>query len=144
MAAAANIQALANASQTAVQQVIQQNKPQCEVIFSATPGHTNPDQPIDYTSRIGNDLWKQATTSLPHKFDVESSQIHQFIEDLRDRAVASGWSAGQGNIVDIPDSGGTSRNLIKQYGQLSRQSVQEHVAGYLGQSNSQRSQNANV
>jgi hypothetical protein len=58
MAAAANIQALANAIQTAVQQAIQQNQPQCEVIFSATPGCTNPDQPIDYTSRNGNDLWK--------------------------------------------------------------------------------------
>jgi hypothetical protein len=73
---------------------------------------------------------------------VESSQIYQFIEFLRDRAVSLWWLAGQGNIIDIPDSGGTSRNLIKQYGQLSRQNVQEHVAGNFGQSNLQRSQNA--
>jgi hypothetical protein len=118
MAAATNIQALANVIQTAVQQSIQQNQPHHEVIFPATPGRSNPDQPMDYTSRIGNNLWKQATATPPHKFDVESSQVHQFIEDLRDRAVASGWLAGQGIIIDIPDSGGTSRNLIKEFGQL--------------------------
>jgi hypothetical protein len=142
MAAAANIQALANAIQTAVQQAIQQNQPQRQVIFSASPGCSNPDQPIDYASCIGNDLWKQSTTSLPRKCNMESSQIYQFIEDLHDRAVSSGWLAGQGNSIDIPDSGGTSRKLIKQYGQLSRQNVQKHVAGYLDQSNSRRSQNA--
>ena len=71
MAAAANIQALANAIQAAVQQALQQNQPQQQPVFAATPGCSNPDQPIDYTTRIGNDLWKQATSSLPHKFDVE-------------------------------------------------------------------------
>jgi hypothetical protein len=76
------------------------------------------------------------------KFDVESSQIHQFIEDLRDRAVATGWLNGQENIIDIPDSSGTSRNFIKQYCQLSRQNVQENVVAHLGHNNLQRSQNA--
>jgi len=142
MAAAAIIQTLANAIQAAVQQALQQNQPQHQPVFSETAGRSNPDQPIDYTTRIGNDLWKQATSSLPHKFDVESSQINQFIEDLRDWAVASGWLAGQGNVIDIPDSSGNSRHLIKQYGQLSKQNVQEHVASYLGQNNSRRSQNA--
>ena len=64
MAAAANIQALANAIQAAVQQALQQNQPQQQPVFSATPGRSNPDQPIDYTTRIGNELWKQATSSL--------------------------------------------------------------------------------
>jgi hypothetical protein len=118
MAAAAIIQTLANAIQAAVQQALQQNQPQHQPVFSETAGRSNPDQPIDYTTRIGNDLWKQATRSLPHKFDVESSQINQFIEDSRDWVVASGWLAGQGNIIDIPDSSGNSRHLhlIKQYG----------------------------
>jgi hypothetical protein len=102
----------------------------------------NPDQQIAYTSRIGNDQWKQATTTLSRIFDVESSQIHQFIEDSRNRAVASGWLAIQGNIIDFPDLSGTSRNLIKQYGQLIKQNFQEHMAGYLGQNKSRRSQNA--
>ena len=58
MAAAANIQALANAIQAAVQQALQQNQPQQQSAFSATPGRSNPDQPIDYTARIGNHVWK--------------------------------------------------------------------------------------
>ena len=75
-------------------------------MFATTPGGANPDQPIDYTTRIAHDLWKQATAPLPHKFDAESGQVNQFIEDLRDRAVASGWTAGQGNIIEIPDTNG--------------------------------------
>ena len=52
MAAAANIQALANTIQTYVQQLIEQNQEQHEIIFSATPGRSNPDQPVDYTELI--------------------------------------------------------------------------------------------
>lgn len=142
MSANANIQALANAIIQAIQQQQAQPLTQPTIVFAATPGRANPDQPIDYTTRIGHDLWKQATAPLPHKFDAESGQVNQFIEDLRDRAVASGWTAGQGNIIEIPDTNGSSRNLILQYGQLSKENIRNHVASYLGQDNSRRSQNA--
>ena len=132
----------ANAIIQAIQQQQGQPMTQPTIVFAATPGRANPDQPIDYTTRIDHDFWKQDTSPLTHKFDAESGQVNQFIEDLRDRAVNSGWTAGQGNIIEVPDTKGSRRNIILQYGQLSKENIRSHVATYLGQDISRRSQNA--
>ena len=55
MAAAANFPALATVIRTAVQQTMQQNQPQRQKIFVSTTERSKPHQPIDFTSRIGND-----------------------------------------------------------------------------------------
>ena len=100
--------------------------------YALTPGRANPGAFIDYNTRAGIDLYKMAIAALPHKFDVDSSQITQFVEDLRDRAKSSGWSEAGGNIITIPDSNGTNHDLITNYGELTVTDVRNHAITYMG------------
>jgi hypothetical protein len=87
-----------------------------------TPGQCQPDQYIDYTTSQGLKLWNAAIAVLPFEFDVDSGGVNQFCEKLADRTEESGWQEN-GNIIDIPDSGGVPRNLIREYGLLTLQDI---------------------
>jgi hypothetical protein len=66
-----------------------------------------------------------------------------FCDTLTDRANKSGWYAGDGNILSIPDSSTppTNRDIIKEYGQLTVENIRTHVETYIN-TNSRRTQNS--
>ena len=67
-------QAQANAIAAAVAQaIIQAQQAQPPAPFALTPGRANPTDALDYTTRTGQAIFRDATESLPHKFDVESA-----------------------------------------------------------------------
>ena len=135
----AAVQAIAAAVAQAVVQA--QNAPAAAAAFALTPGRANPAAALDYTTRTGQAVFKDATESLPHKFDVESQSINQFCEDLRDRAIKAGWGEGAADILTIPDTDGVDRQLITNYGQLTPQNITDHVQTYIA-AQDRRSQNA--
>ena len=100
-----------------LQQQAQQQAP-AQPQYALTPGRANAGAFIDYGTRAGIDLYKMAIAALPHKFDVDSSQITQFVEDLRDRAKSAGWSEAGGDIIHVPDSDGNIHDLITNCGEL--------------------------
>jgi len=118
-----------------------QNAQAAPAPFALTPGRANPADALDYTTRTGQAVFKDATESLPHKFDVESASINQFCEDLRDRAIKAGWGEGAADILSIPDTDGVNRQLITNYGQLTSQNITDHVQTYIA-AQDRRSQNA--
>ena len=83
----------------------------------------------------GLKLWYAATDLLPEEFNGTSDTVKVFSELLMQHATEAGWHAGDGNILSIPDSNGTIRNLITNYGQLTLENVQAHVDMYIQQQN---------
>lgn len=137
-------QGFIDAVQAGIAQAVQaagQAPPQQAAAFGLTPGRTNPDDIIDYSTKVGIAIWDKATAALNNDFDVESSQVQQLIEDLSARANAAGWNEGNGDIITIPDIAGNNHNLITNYGQLTRTEIRTRGDAYMGQ-NGRRAQNA--
>jgi hypothetical protein len=107
------------------------NAPRPAGAFAITPGQANPGQTIDYSTSSGIKVWAEATESLPFKFSAEGKEVNAFCEQLMKRAENQGWDLAGGNILNIPDSTNTNRNLIKKYGQLTTDNILTHAQGYI-------------
>ena len=62
---------------------------------------------------------------------MESSSINTFNELLYDKAIASGWTNSNADILMIPDSNGNIRNLIREFGRLTVEEVRTHCSTYI-------------
>jgi len=82
-------------------------------------------------------LFRDACSPLVCLFDIDSKGVNLFCEKLNERAEKAGWLAPGGNILDIPDDGGTNRNLITEYGRLSMDNIDDHVQTFFGGHNRQ-------
>jgi hypothetical protein len=56
--------------------------------------------------------------------------VNQANEALMQRASESAWDATGADILNIPDSNGTRRNVISEYGLLSAQNIRDHASTY--------------
>jgi hypothetical protein len=110
-------------------------------VFAETPAKLNADAIIDYSTTSGIKLYNTASARLPITFDITSQTANLFCDALKDRANKSGWYTGAGNILTIPDAGGTNRDLITEYGRLSMADINTHVATYID-GNTRCTQNA--
>jgi hypothetical protein len=81
-------------------------------VFADTPGRRKADDIIDYSTTTGMKIYKEASTELKVKFDVESSQVVLFCEALKSRAQDSGWALGAGDIINIPDAKEKKTQLV--------------------------------
>jgi hypothetical protein len=86
-------------------------------------------------------VYNTASAKLPVTFDITSQTANLFCDALSDRANKSGWYAGEGNILNIPDSTTTNRDIIKEYGRLTIADITAHVTTYIN-GNSRRTQNS--
>jgi hypothetical protein len=110
-------------------------------VFADTPGRRKADDIIDYSTTTGMKIYKEASTELKVKFDVESSQVVLFCEALKSRAQDSGWALGEGDIINIPDEKGDKHNLLMEFGCLTTQEIKTHVTSYLV-ANGRKAQNS--
>ena len=99
--------------------------------FALAPALVNTTSHIDYSTKEGSYLFNAATKELANKFDIESPNITTFKSLLVDRATASGWNTGAGNIVTF-DIQGESRNLIDYYGIIPTEAIKAQVEAYAG------------
>lgn len=108
--------------------------------FALSPALIDTAQPIDYGSSSGAKIYKNSTSPLPVKFDMEPESIFTFNDVLKDRCVSAAWSTPLADILTIP-AGGINLNLIDNYGEITLQQVRDHCATFVNQE-SRRSQHS--
>ena len=91
------------------------------VAFALSPGTTNPDQLIDYSTRTGQSLYDTGKSKLmddeEDKFDLKVTQVVRFQEMLQARSEIMGWTNPAQGIVTYQVAG-RDMNLISEYGQI--------------------------
>ena len=91
------------------------------VTFALSPGTTNPDQLIDYSTRTGQTLYDTGKSKLmdneEEKFDLKVTQVVRFQEMLQARSEIMGWTNPAQGIVTYQIAG-RDMNLISEYGQI--------------------------
>jgi len=96
----------------------------------AVPFATSPaqafDDVIDFRTKSGAEVYARATASLKTTFTFEEPNIPILIGQLTTRSVECNWS----ELFDIPATGG-NKNLLTQFGQLTRDDCYNHVATYI-------------
>jgi hypothetical protein len=112
-------------------------------VFAETLAKINASAIIDYSMAAGIKVYNTALAKLPVTFDIMSQTANLFCDALTDRANKSGWYAGEGNILSIPDSltPPINRDLIREYGRLTIAEITDHVTNYIN-GNSRRTQNS--
>eukprot|EP00957_Ditylum_brightwellii_P099973 7618668-Ditylum_brightwellii.AAC.1 len=78
---------------------------------------------IHYQTNTEIKLFQTMTRPLLVMFDTDSKQVNLFCEALGKRANKAGWNLAGGNIIDIPDTNSNLRNLITEYGSLTKMDI---------------------
>ena len=105
------------------------------VPFALTPALIS-NEPLNYTVQQDIKLYHKAVALLEVTFNVEAGTLKLFLENFRQRAVASNWM----RTLTI-ERQGQIYNLVDHYGILSYQDVMDRALDYLGQ-NSRDAQNS--
>jgi hypothetical protein len=93
--------------------------------FARTPALVQ-DTLLDYSTPEGMAIYKGATEKLLHPFDGDPAKLRMFLEALRQRSDAFGWTA----ILSVPDQDGIKRNLLHEYGRVTMTDVKNHALTY--------------
>jgi hypothetical protein len=79
------------------------------VPFTLSPGTTNPEQLIDYSTRTGQSLYNTGKSKLmddeEDKFDLKVTQVVRFQEMLQARSEIMGWTNPAQGIVTYQVAG---------------------------------------
>ena len=103
--------------------------------FALAPALINPNQPLDYSTRAGQNLYASATAPLPYTFNGRESSLPAFLQAISNRSATAGWD----NIFMITignDAAGAAiqRHLLTQYGEITIENVRNDAAvDYIGQ-----------
>ena len=90
-------------------------------IFALGPGQDN--TMLDYSNTSHIKTYYKAITTLETNYDGKSSSLHIFMNSISNRAK----DFRRSNILNIDDSGRTTRNLLNDYGQLTMEEVKNHA-----------------
>jgi hypothetical protein len=91
--------------------------------FSLTPGLANPTAPWNYNSSEGIKLYFNAVAALSLKYKGDERSLKVFLSGLTAKARQFG-------IMEMTDSAGVQRNLLKHYTLLTLADVQKHGVTY--------------
>ena len=106
--------------------------PQARARFSLTPalaGH----EILDYTTAAGAKTFEAAIKPLSEtRYECTSKGLRNFLEDIAERAANFGWNI---TVLDIPNDAndvlGTTKNLLKHYGEISLDHIRKHAKTYV-------------
>ena len=103
------------------------------VTFALSPGTTNPDQLIDYSTRTGQALYDTGKSKLmeaeEEKFDLKVTQVVRFQEMLRARSEMMGWSNPVQGITTYQVDG-INCDLISEYGKILYEDIKTQSETY--------------
>ena len=95
------------------------------VTFALSPAQAF-DDVINFRTPAGADVYARGTASLPTKFTFDEPNIPILINQLTTRTAECNWE----ELFDIPTDNG-NKNLLTQYGQITRENCYNHVATYI-------------
>jgi hypothetical protein len=93
------------------------------VVFADSPQTIGVDAIIDYSKKLGKDIYKKGCSALDNKaltdgFNMTPNKTGVFVEAFKRKAKSMGWSTGMKQITNFVNSSGVSINIIKNYGQI--------------------------
>jgi hypothetical protein len=88
--------------------------------FYFTPATTNLEGLIDYSSKLGQSIYKQGCKKLTKNegFQMMPSTTSTFVKNFKNRCSIMGWNHGAMGIAKFPNQQGVTINIIKNYGQI--------------------------
>ena len=86
--------------------------------FALAPGVANINQVIDYSTRAGQQLYRDATAPLSYTLEGKKSSLPAFLLALSNRATEMGWD----DVLDITVNG-EQKSLLTQYGEVTLENV---------------------
>jgi hypothetical protein len=106
------------------------------VAFALSPAAMAIPGIIDFTSRMGKDVFRFSTKKLDEELcDCHPDGMIQFLQSLSVRALEYGWDNEVNGILQIPedpaDALSDTNNLIESYGMLTLESVRAFEASYI-------------
>ena len=100
------------------------------------PGSIRGVEPLDYHTKADMQLFRQGSAALPDVFTGSSSQLHPFLNQLRDRGVMCGWidPSNPGNsIFMFQDDAGGWIDILREYGKLPMSAVRNEAQRWVGE-----------
>jgi hypothetical protein len=93
------------------------------VVFTDTPQTIGVDNIIDYSKKLGKDIYKKGCPALDDKalmdgFNITPNETVVFVEAFKRKAKSMGWFTGTKQITNFLNSSGVSIDIIKNYGQI--------------------------
>ena len=78
---------------------------------------------LDYSNTSHIKTYYKTIAPLETKYNSKSSSLHIFMNSILNRAKNFRWCS----ILNIDDSGRTTRNVLNEYGQLTAEEVKNHA-----------------
>jgi hypothetical protein len=93
------------------------------VVFADSPQTIGVNDIIDYSKKLGKDIYKKECSALDDKaltdgFNMTPNKTVVFVEAFERKAKSMGWSTGTKQITNFVNSSGVSIDIIKNYGQI--------------------------
>jgi hypothetical protein len=89
-----------------------------QVVFTDSPQTIGVDDIIDYSKKLGKDIYEKGCYALDDKaltdgFNMTPNKTAVFVEAFEQKAKSMGWSTGTKQITNFVNSSGVSINIIK-------------------------------
>jgi hypothetical protein len=93
------------------------------VVFAASPQTFGVDAIINYSKKLGKDIYEKGCSALDNKaltdgFNMTPNKTVVFVEAFDRKAKLMGWFTGTKQITNFVNSSGVSIDIIKNYGQI--------------------------
>jgi hypothetical protein len=90
------------------------------VVFAETPQTMEVDNLINYSTKRGDEIYKQGCTPLNDKsltegFNMTPNQTVTFVKAFQQRSTKMGWNAGTKSITSFANRDGNTIDIIKSY-----------------------------
>jgi hypothetical protein len=112
---------LQNSGATQQQAAAQQNVPQA-TSFALTPATTSLVGLINYSSKLGQSIYKQGCDKLTNEegFLMTPSTTLVFVKACENRCTIMGWNQGAQNVTKFTNHNAVPVNVVKNYGQIDK------------------------
>jgi hypothetical protein len=94
------------------------------VVFADSPQTTGVDNIINYSKKLGKDIYEKGCSALNDKaltdgFNMTPNKTVVFVEEaFKRKAKLMGWSTGTKQLTNFINSSGVSIDIINNYGQI--------------------------
>ncbi len=96
--------------------------------FSLTPTTTNLEGLIDYSSKLGQSIYKQGCEKLTKDegFQMTPSTTATFVKTFENPCSIMVWNQGAIGITKFPNQQGVTIDIVKSYGQIDEPTLKAH------------------